>query len=82
LNNLLTARQASERLHIHLNTLYKWIEKGILPAHRIGILKWYIKAEDVQALLNGRGVGQNTGNTNKNKCDCPGLVADPTPRSR
>jgi excisionase family DNA binding protein len=54
MNNLLTTKQAAARLKIHINTLYRWIKLGIVPAHKIGMQNWYIREADLQALLSGR----------------------------
>lgn len=33
---LLTVREASERYHVHVNTLRIWIRKGVVPHVRVG----------------------------------------------
>ena len=34
--SLLTATQVAKRLNIHINTVRRWTNKGILPAYRVG----------------------------------------------
>jgi len=75
--NLLTAQQTASRLGIHINTLYQWIHKGIVPAHKVGILRWFIKVDDLQALLNGKGAGKVHAEPNNKES---GQVAHPAPQ--
>jgi len=35
-NYTLTIREASDMLHIHINTLRRWSDKGIIRAYRLG----------------------------------------------
>ena len=35
-NGLLTARQVARLLHVHVNTVRRWNDRGILKAYRIG----------------------------------------------
>ncbi len=32
---MLTVREVADLLHIHANTVRRWSDRGILPAHRI-----------------------------------------------
>ena len=36
LNGLLTARQVAQLLNVHVNTVRRWSDRGILKAYRIG----------------------------------------------
>lgn len=50
MQRLLTVRMASETLHRHENTVYRWIQEGVLPASQIK-RGWYINERDVLKLL-------------------------------
>jgi excisionase family DNA binding protein len=45
-----TVRMVADLLQRHENTVYKWVQEGILPAFRIN-RGWYIKERDVRRLL-------------------------------
>jgi excisionase family DNA binding protein len=35
-NAVFTSGEIAELLHVHINTVRRWTEKGILKAHRVG----------------------------------------------
>jgi len=60
---ILNIRQASNRTGIPVRSLYRYIRRGILPAHKLGgnghsRRHWRIRGADLEAFINGRGVGQ------------------------
>ena len=48
---LLTSQEVCERLKIHLNTLYRYIDEGKLKAIRMEGL-WRIRESDLEAFLS------------------------------
>lgn len=56
MEKLLTVRMVSEALHRHDNTVYRWIEEGVLPAFQIKH-GWFIKERDVLKLLKDGRAG-------------------------
>jgi excisionase family DNA binding protein len=55
-NGLLTARQVARLLNVHVNTVRRWNDRGILKAYRIGPRgdRRFDKA-DIDMFLNGNG---------------------------
>jgi len=56
---ILNIRQASEKTGIPARSLYRYIRRGILPAHKLGgnghsRRHWRIKEADLEAFINGR----------------------------
>ena len=52
MNGLLTTPEAAEILHVHINTIYRWIKIGALKAYKVQNQgRWRIKREDLEALL-------------------------------
>jgi len=52
MNGLLTAPQVAQILHIHINTVYNYLEKGLLKGTKLNDYRWRIKQEDLDAFLN------------------------------
>jgi len=51
MEEILTTKQAAERLQVHIITIYRWISQGLLPAQRLpgGWLR--IEAKELDKLL-------------------------------
>ena len=45
-------KEVAEMLHVHLNTVDRWIRKGLLKAHKVGY-SIRIFESDLQEFLNG-----------------------------
>ena len=55
-NGLLTARQVARLLNVHVNTVRRWNDRGILKAYRIGPRgDRRFSREDVDMFLAGNG---------------------------
>ena len=52
LDELYTTKKAAEKLHIHINTLYRYIDEGRLKAVRMGGLL-RIKETDLDDFISG-----------------------------
>ena len=52
---LLTAKEASQILRVHPNTLYRWMRSGRVPAVKIGEKNamWKVRREDLDKILKG-----------------------------
>ena len=37
IGQMLTPAQLADRLHVHVNTIRRWTDEGILPCYRIGL---------------------------------------------
>jgi len=46
----LTAEQVADLLHVHANTIYRWIRNLDLPATKVG-RKWLVRRTDLDAWL-------------------------------
>jgi len=59
-NGLLTARQVARLLNVHVNTVRRWNDRGILKAYRIGPRgdRRFNKA-DIDMFLSGNGQPNN-----------------------
>jgi excisionase family DNA binding protein len=59
-NGLLTARQVARLLNVHVNTVRRWNDRGILKAYRIGPRgdRRFNKA-DIDMFLAGNGQSDN-----------------------
>jgi excisionase family DNA binding protein len=59
-NGLLTARQVARLLNVHVNTVRRWNDRGILKAYRIGPRgdRRFNKA-DIDIFLAGNGQTDN-----------------------
>ena len=59
-NGLLTARQVARLLNVHVNTVRRWNDRGILKAYRIGPRgdRRFNKA-DIDMFLAGNGQPDN-----------------------
>lgn len=49
----MSTKQASEAYGVHPETLRRWIDRGLLPAVRVGNA-WALEAKDVEAVLANR----------------------------
>ena len=45
MEKLLTAKQVSELLEVHLSTVYDWVERGMIPCVKLGRLIRFKKTE-------------------------------------
>ena len=74
-NGLLTARQVARLLNVHVNTVRRWNDRGILKAYRIGPRgdRRFDKAE-IEGFLSGNGNGNGDGNGNGYHSAEPELV--------
>lgn len=52
MNGLLTPAEVAKLLNVHITTIRRWLKRGALPGTQIGGHLWFIKREDVDALLN------------------------------
>ncbi|GAA6169618.1 helix-turn-helix domain-containing protein [Sessilibacter corallicola] len=57
----LSISEICEHLGVSSDTVYKWIDKQAMPAHRMGRL-WKFKKEDVDNWIKAGGAGENTTN--------------------
>lgn len=59
-NGLLTARQVARLLNVHVNTVRRWNDRGILKAYRIGPRgdRRFSKT-DIDTFLAGNGQHEN-----------------------
>lgn len=48
----LSAEQAAEYLHLHLDTVRRLLRRGLLPGRKVG-KKWRIRKPDLDAYLSG-----------------------------
>jgi len=58
LNRTLSTREVADRLRMHINTIYRYISKGILPAHKLGgnghsRRHWRVKSSDLESFVQG-----------------------------
>jgi excisionase family DNA binding protein len=51
----MTPSEVADMLKIHLKTVYKLAEKGVIPGNRIG-RSWRFSRSDVMELVSSRGV--------------------------
>jgi excisionase family DNA binding protein len=59
-NGLLTARQVAKLLNVHVNTVRRWNDRGILKAYRIGPRgDRRFSKEDINTFLAGNGHSGN-----------------------
>jgi excisionase family DNA binding protein len=59
-NGLLTARQVAKLLNVHVNTVRRWNDRGILKAYRIGPRgDRRFSKEDIDIFLAGNGQSGN-----------------------
>jgi excisionase family DNA binding protein len=54
MNGLLTAKEAANRLKVHPNTVYLYLEQGKLRGFKVIGKRWRIKEADLEAFINGR----------------------------
>ena len=60
----LSANEIAEYLGVAEDTVYRWIDKKNLPAHRIGKL-WKFKTDEVDAWVKGGNAGQQSPQNNE-----------------
>jgi len=57
LNKIYTTHQVSDILHVHLNTVYKYIKSGKLKAFKLSgrnsVKHWRIREENLESFLKG-----------------------------
>jgi excisionase family DNA binding protein len=59
-NGLLTARQVARLLNVHVNTVRRWNDRGILKAYRIGPRgDRRFNKTDIDMFLSGNGQHDN-----------------------
>jgi len=57
-SEMLTMREVSKLLHVHPNTIRKWVDQGLIKAYRIGSRRdRRFKREDIAATFFGKGTG-------------------------
>jgi len=52
---IMTPSEVADLLKIHLKTVYKLAEKGVIPGNRIG-RSWRFSRSDVMELVSSRGM--------------------------
>jgi excisionase family DNA binding protein len=52
---IMTPSEVADMLKIHLKTVYKLAEKGVIPGNRIG-RSWRFSRSDVMELVSSRGM--------------------------
>ncbi len=62
MEEIMTPSEVAELLKIHLKTVYKLAEKGVIPGNRIG-RSWRFSRSDVMELVSSRSMNL-TGNSN------------------
>jgi excisionase family DNA binding protein len=53
---IMTPSEVADLLKIHLKTVYKLAEKGVIPGNRIG-RSWRFSRNEVMELVSSRGMG-------------------------
>ena len=57
-SEMLTMREVSKLLHVHPNTIRKWVDQGLIKAYRIGSRRdRRFKREDIAATFFGEVTG-------------------------
>ena len=74
----LSTKEVADRLNVHLNTVYRYISKGILPAHKLGgnghsRRHWKVRSEDLEAFTQEAEPEHGEPN---NKMERPEQLAD------
>ena len=54
----LSVEQVAEYLGISKETVYRWLEKGKVPAHRVGKL-WRFDTQEIDSWVKAGGAGRN-----------------------
>lgn len=57
MEEIMTPSEVAALLKIHLKTVYKLAEKGIIPGNRIG-RSWRFSRSDVLELVSTKGLGE------------------------
>lgn len=60
MEEIMTPSEVAEMLKIHLKTVYKLAEKGVIPGNRIG-RSWRFSRSDVLELVSSRAIGLGDG---------------------
>ena len=55
MNGILTAAEAAEKLKIHINTIYRYLETKKLKGHQIIGKRWRIRSEDLENFVKEKG---------------------------
>ena len=55
MEEIMTPSEVADMLKIHLKTVYKLAEKGVIPGNRIG-RSWRFSRSDVMELVSSRGM--------------------------
>ena len=55
MEEIMTPSEVADLLKIHLKTVYKLAEKGVIPGNRIG-RSWRFSRSDVMELVSSRGM--------------------------
>lgn len=53
----LSVQEISEHLGLSKETIYRWLEKGKIPAHKVG-KQWKFKASEVDKWVVDGGAGE------------------------
>jgi excisionase family DNA binding protein len=64
-NRWLSIKEICEHLGVSNDTVYKWIEKNGMPAHRMGRL-WKFQLSEVDEWVKSGGAADSTPNEEKN----------------
>jgi excisionase family DNA binding protein len=56
MEEIMTPSEVADLLKIHLKTVYKLAEKGVIPGNRIG-RSWRFSRSDVMELVSSRAMG-------------------------
>lgn len=59
-NRWLSVEETAEYLGVSKDTVYAWINKRNMPAHRIGRL-WKFKSEEIDEWVRSGGAAENEG---------------------
>jgi len=55
--SLLTVKQAMQVLHLSRNTVYRLVQRRVLPSVRVGERKLCFKIEDLEAYIQQQRIG-------------------------
>lgn len=47
--NTLTLQETADKLGVHYNTIYRWVQKELIPSYKLGG-QYRIREEDIEAL--------------------------------
>jgi excisionase family DNA binding protein len=66
MNGLLTPAEVAKLLNVHITTIRRWLKRGVLAGTQVGGRLWFIKREDVDALLSKQGKAVEISDGSKN----------------